>query len=59
MVKRGWLPGTGGMACLTSLAQGTLVRIFADMAGITIGGRALENSIDMATGTNCTDMRTC
>ena len=58
VIKRGWLPGSGGMASLAILAQGTLMSILAGMAGITVGRSTLVDTVNMATGTGGTDVCT-
>ena len=55
MVKRGRLPGRGGMAAGTGLSKGTIMLI--SMTGNTAGRRALENIVDMALSTGDASMR--
>ena len=58
VIKSSRLPGCGAMAGLADLAQSTLVRILAGMASVTVGGRALVDTINMTAGTGGADMRT-
>ena len=50
-------PGVGGMASAAALPHAALVLIIRLVAGVTVGGRALENIVNMAIGTQRRNMR--
>ena len=58
VIKCGWLPGGGGVTGLTELTQAALVGILADVAGVTVGGGTLIDTINMTARTGGADMRT-
>ena len=57
MVKRGRLPGRGGMTADTVLAQRAIMAIIALVTGKTIRRSALKGIVDMTPRAGCADMR--
>ena len=58
VIKVGACPGRGRMAITTNLAHRTLMLVVCLVAGIAGGGCPLVNIINMASDTQCTNMRT-
>jgi hypothetical protein len=59
VVEVGWFPPRGGMAGTAVRPELAAMSILPRMAGIAVGGSALEDAVDMTTRAGCVDMLTC